>query len=92
MAEKFKEQAIIIRQEEIADDIYSMCCNLVSVQPHTVNIICDFFLTDDDRCLFKFFCHLCTSSLFHSLNYFTFLLQMFASVALNMVCSYASAS
>lgn len=24
MAEKFKEQAIIIRQEEIADDIYSM--------------------------------------------------------------------
>ena len=71
---------------------YSLLCDLVCLKPHTVNIISDFFLTDDDRCLFKFFCHLCTSSLFHSLNYFTFLLQMFASVALNMVCSYASAS
>ena len=32
MAEKFKEQAIIIRQEEIADDIYS-CLLYTSPSP-----------------------------------------------------------
>ena len=32
MAEKFEETAIIIRQEEIADDIYSMWCTLTRLR------------------------------------------------------------
>ncbi len=55
---------ITINRNKLSCFFACLCRNLVSVQPHTVNIICDFFLTDDDRCLFKFFCHLCTSSLF----------------------------
>ena len=34
MAEKFKEQAIIIRQEEIADDIYSMWLRTEEIAAH----------------------------------------------------------
>ena len=39
MAEKFKEQAIIIRQEEIADDIYSMWLRTEEIAAHAVKLI-----------------------------------------------------
>ena len=46
MEEKFKEQAIIIRQEEIADDIYSMWLHTENIATHAkpgqfINVYCN---------------------------------------------------
>jgi len=57
MAEKFEETAIIIRQEEIADDIYSMWLHTDQIAAHAkagqfVSVYCNDGSSFQDRSVF----------------------------------------